>query len=94
MVFMIVGLLRRNAEADLIRVRNEINEHLSQPFRSITAAGVMRDRAGDRRGYTVFFEAESIEDAERFLHEGPLYREGVYDRVEIFQYDVEVGTIA
>ena len=91
---MIVGLLRPDAEADLIRVRNDINEHLSQPFRSIAAAGVMRDQAGERRGYTVFFEAESIEDAEQFLHEGPLYREGLYERVEVFQYDVEVGTIA
>jgi uncharacterized protein YciI len=38
-------------------------------------------------------EADRIEDAEGFLQESPFYQEDLYDSVDVFEYDVEVGTV-
>jgi uncharacterized protein YciI len=93
MLFMLVGILRPDTEAQLIKFRDEFNEHLAQPFRNIAAAGVLRDKEGRRRGYMAFLEAESIEDARRFLLESPFYQEHLYERVDVFEYDVEIGKV-
>ncbi len=93
MLFMVAGYLKPGAEEQLIKFRNEFNEHLAQPFRSLSAAGVLRDGAGKRRGYMAFLEAENIAEAEGYLHQSPFYQEGLYERVDVFQYDVEVGQL-
>jgi uncharacterized protein YciI len=91
MLFMIAGYLKPGAEQQLIDFRNEFNEQLSQP--PIVAAGALRDRDGQRQGYLGFIEAATIDDAERFIHQGPFAREGLYERVEVFEYQVEVGSV-
>jgi uncharacterized protein YciI len=91
MLFMVAGYLKDGAEEQLINVRNEFNEHLSQE--PLVAAGALRDRDGRRKGYLGFIEADSIEGAEKFLHESPIYQERLYDRIEVFRYDVEVGQV-
>jgi uncharacterized protein YciI len=93
MLFMMVGYLRADTEAQLIRFRDEFSEHLAQPVRNLAAAGVLRDKQGGRRGYMAFLEADSIEDAERYLQESPFYQEDLYERVDVFEYDVEVGSV-
>ena len=91
MLFMIAGYLKPGAEKRLIDFRDEFSEQLSQM--PIVAAGALRDRDGIRRGYLGFIEADSIEDAERFIGQSPLAKEGLYERVEVFRYDVEVGAV-
>jgi uncharacterized protein YciI len=91
MLFMVAGYLKPGAEKQLIDFRNEFNEQLSQP--PIVAAGALRDRDGTRQGYLGFIEADSIEAAERFISQGPFAREGLYERVEVFEYQVEVGAV-
>jgi uncharacterized protein YciI len=91
MLFMVAGYLKAGAEAKLINFRNEFSEHLAQ--RPLVAGGALRDRDGHRKGYLGFVEADSIEDAERFLHQSPLYEEELYERVEVFVYEVEVGQV-
>jgi uncharacterized protein YciI len=91
MLFMVAGYLKPGAEKQLIDFHNEFNEQLSQP--PIVAAGALRDRDGQRQGYLGFIEADTIEDAERFLKQSPLIREGLYERVEVYRYDVEVGAV-
>ena len=93
MLFMIVGYLRANSEDQLIKCRDQFNEHLAQPVRNLSAAGVLRDKQGRRRGYLALLEADKIEDAEGFLQESPFYQEDLYDRVDVFEYDVEIGTV-
>ena len=93
MLFMIAGYLKPGAEPRLIDFRNEFNEHLSQPFRPLAAAGALRDPEGQRAGYMVFLEAESVDEAERFLRESPFYQEGLYERVEVFEYRLEIGEV-
>lgn len=93
MLFMVAGYLKPGADKQLIDFHDEFNEHLSQPFRDLTAAGALRDRSGRRQGYLGFIDAESFDDAERFLHESPFYQGGLYERVEVFEYDVQVGHV-
>jgi uncharacterized protein YciI len=94
MLFMVAGYLKPDAEPKLINFREEFNQHLSQPFRPLAAAGALRDRDGKRRGYMAFLEADSIEEAERYLHQSPFYQERLYERVEVFEYRLEIGQIA
>ena len=91
MLFMIAGYLKPGAEKRLIDFRGEFSEQLSQP--PLVAAGALRDRDGKRQGYLGFIEADSIEAAERFIAQSPLAREGLYERVEVFEYQVEVGAV-
>jgi uncharacterized protein YciI len=91
MLFMIAGYLKLGAEEQLVNYHNEFNEHLSQSI--LTAAGVLLDREKRRKGYLGFIEADSFEDAERFIHDGPYYQAGLFERVEVFEYQVEVGQI-
>jgi uncharacterized protein YciI len=93
MLFMVAGYLKPDSEVQLITFRNEFNEHLSQPFRTLSAAGVLRDGAGRRCGYMLSLEARDIAEAESFLHESPFYQEGLYEHVDVFQYDVQVGQL-
>lgn len=91
MLFMVAGYLKPGTEEQLINFRNEFNEHLEQA--PLIAGGALRDRDGRRKGYMGFVEAETIEDATRFLDQSPFFQEGLYERVEVFRYDVEVGQV-
>jgi uncharacterized protein YciI len=93
MLFMIVGYLKPGAEEQLINFHDEFNEHFGQHYRTLAAAGVLRDEAGKRSGYMAFIEAESIEEAKRFRDQSPFYREHLYDRSEVLQYDLQVGQL-
>lgn len=91
MLFMVAGYLKPGAEEQLINFRHEFSEHLAQ--RPLIAGGALRDREGRHRGYMGFIEAESIEGADRFLSQSPFFQEGLYERVEVFCFEVEVGQI-
>jgi uncharacterized protein YciI len=93
MLFAIAGYLKPGADARLIEFHDEFNQHLSQPYRNLVAAGLLRDRTGRRSGYLGFIEADSFDQAERFLHQSPYYKEGLYDRAEVFEYAGEIGEI-
>lgn len=93
MLFMIQGILKAGSEEQLLALHDEFNEHLAQPFRTLAAAGVLRDPEGKRRGYMGFIEGDSFEDAERWLRESPFYQDGLYERVDVFEYNVEVGSV-
>jgi uncharacterized protein YciI len=91
MLFMVAGYLKPGAEEQLINFRNEFSEHLAQP--PLVAGGALRDKDGKRRGYLGFIEADDIADAERFVHQSPYFKEGLYERVDVFEYQVEVGAV-
>jgi uncharacterized protein YciI len=91
MLFMVAGYLKPGAEEQLINFRTEFNEHIAQE--PLVTAGVLRDRDGRRRGYLGFIEAESIDHAQSFLDQSPYFQGGLYDRVEVYSYQVEVGQV-
>ena len=92
MLFMVAGYLKPGAEEQLINFRDEFSEHLAQP--PLVAGGALRGRDGHRKGYLGFVEAETIEDASRYLDQSPLFQEGLYERIEVFRYDLEVGQVS
>lgn len=49
MLFVVAGILKPNVEERMISLRDEWSEHLSQPFRRISLAGLMRSKEGQRR---------------------------------------------
>ena len=91
MLFMVAAYLKPGFEQQLINFRNELNEHFAQS--NLKIAGALHDAEGRRQGYLGFVEADSFDDAERYVQQGPFYQEQLYDRIEIFRYEVEVGEI-
>lgn len=93
MLFVVAGILKPNVEERMISLRDEWSEHLSQPFRRISLAGLMRDKNGKRQGYLIFFEAEDFDDAEAYLHQSPFYRDGLYERVDVAEFNAQIGYV-
>ena len=93
MQFVVAGILKRDMDQKMMSLKDEWNEHLSQPFRRITFMGVMRDKEGKRRGYLIFFEAKNWDDAESYLDQSPFYRNGLYERVDVASFDLEIGGV-
>jgi uncharacterized protein YciI len=93
MHYLVAGVLKPDSEEKLIALRDQWNEHLSQPNRKIALFGLLRDKEGRRAGYLAMIEAESFDDAENFLRQSPLYQEDLYDRVEVAEFTPEVGKL-
>jgi uncharacterized protein YciI len=93
MQFLIAGILKPGIEDRLLELHNEFNEHLSQPFRKISLFGALRGKDGKRRGYISFIEAENFDDAEEFLKQSPFYQNELYERVEVAEFELEVGDL-
>lgn len=89
MLFLVAGIFKAGVEKRLLELHNEFNEQLSQP--KIRLAGVLRDRDGHRKGYLAFLEAKDFDDAESFLRQGPFYQNDLYERVEVAEFNPEVG---
>jgi uncharacterized protein YciI len=93
MQFLVAGILKPDVDERVVELRNEFNEHLSQPFRKIALAGLLRGKDGRRRGYMAIIEAENFEDAEAFLQQSPLYANDLYERIEVAEFAPEVGFV-
>ena len=93
MLFLIAGILKPGSEDRLLALHDEFNEHLGQPFRKIALFGALRDKDGSRKGYLAFIEAKDLADAEAYLHQSPFYENDLYERVEVAQFEPEVGSI-
>lgn len=91
MLFLIAGILKPDSEERLLSLHNEFNEHLAQPYRKISLAGVLRDEEGRRKGYLAFIEADNFEDANAYLKQSPFYQNHLYERVEVAEFSPEVG---
>lgn len=94
MLFVISGILKPGVERELAALSAELSEFLAQPFRQLSLAGVLRDREGRKQGYLALIEADSFESAERHLRESPFYRQGLYERTDVWEYMVEVGSLS
>jgi uncharacterized protein YciI len=93
MQFLVAGIFKQGVEQRILDLRNEWNEHLSQPFRNIAMFGALRDKDGRRIGYLAFIEAKDFADAESFLEQSPFYENDLYERVQVAEFHPEVGQI-
>ncbi len=91
MLFAVMGFFGATADTEPATLQPALNEHLGQPLLQIRLAGPLRDRDGRRVGMMVCIEAATFADAERYLHESPYFEAGLYDRVQVVEFDLEVG---
>ena len=91
MLFAVMGFFGATADTEPATFQSALSEHLGQPLLQIRLAGPLRDRDGRRVGMMVCIEAETFADAERYLHESPYSKAGLYDRVQVVEFDLEVG---
>jgi uncharacterized protein YciI len=56
--------------------------------------GLLRDRNGERRGYLAFIEANGFDDADAYLRESPLFQHDLYERVEVAEFETQMGDFA
>lgn len=93
MQFAIAAYLKPGAEGELSKHSDEFNEHLGPSGSGVLLAGALRDQDGKRIGYLALFEGDGIADAEAWVHESPIFQAQLYDRLEIHEYQVEVGRL-
>ena len=92
MQFMVAAYLKPGFEKQLLNFRDDLNEHFAQT--NLKVAGRLRDKEGNSVGYLGFVEGENFEEAERFVKQGPFYREDLYAQIQVLQYELEVGQFA
>ena len=93
MLFLVAGILKPGSADQLLALQGAFNEHLSQPLRRIALAGLLRDKDGERTGYLAFVEAKDFADAEDYLHQSPFYRSDLYERVQVAEFNPQVGSL-
>ena len=92
MLFALLGLLKPGSEKKLPS-GDAVNEHLSQPFRRTRLAGYLCREDGTRSGLLMLVEADSFAAAEAHLRQSPFFKADLYERVEVAEYDLEVGRL-
>jgi hypothetical protein len=93
MLFALIGLYKDHVEQELLEIRSDVNEYLGQPLLQTVLAAVLRNKDRRRIGNVVLVEAPTFAEAEVQLRYSPALNEGLYDRVEIGEIDIEIGDI-
>lgn len=90
MRFVWMGFLKSSDPIDP-SIQQQISDFLQQPYLAIQKAGFLRKAGGERGGYLVIFDAESLAAAEALVHESPIRAAGLYSEFHLFEYQEEVG---
>ena len=93
MLFAVIGFFKPDVDTAPAKLQADFNEHLAQPTLRIALAGYLKSREGARTALMGLIEAESFDRAEAFLHASPYFEAGLYDRIEVLHFDVEVGRL-
>jgi uncharacterized protein YciI len=93
MLFAIAVLLKPDVEGELIKHSADFNEQLGASGANVVVAGALRDENGKKKGYLALFEGNDIGQAREWLHQSPLYRDKLYERLDLLEYRIEVGKI-
>jgi uncharacterized protein YciI len=94
MQFAVTAFLRPGAEEELIEHSGELNEQVGADGTNVLLAGVLRDEEGKRIGYLALFEGKSIAEAREWVRDSPIYRDHLYERLDIAEYEIEVGRLS
>jgi uncharacterized protein YciI len=91
MIFAITGHFSADANPRAPAFATDLNEHLGQQLLHIRLAGPLWDRDGKETGFMVCLEANDFDAATAYLHGSPFFKAGLYERVEVAHYAIEVG---
>ena len=94
MQFAVVAILKADAERELTKYSDEFNEQIGPNGGDVRLAGALLDRAGTKVGYLAVLEGDTIDQVRDWVGQSPIYRAELYDRLDIFQYEVEVGRLS
>jgi uncharacterized protein YciI len=92
MLYLVAGYFKPGVDPAPAELQADFNEHLAQTNVRIRSAGALRDRDGKRIGFIGIVETDSFDRAQAFLEDSPYAKSGLYDRLEVAEYDSEVGT--
>jgi uncharacterized protein YciI len=93
MLFLFVGFLKPHSEQQVLALRDEFNEHLSQPFPPIVLAGVLRDQDGRKVGYSAVIEADDLDVVTGYLDRSPYHRNDLYEFARVTEFNQEIGSV-
>ncbi len=93
MLFAVMGFLKSVNGIPSGRAQAEMNEHLGQQILQLRLAGPLKNREGAQIGLMVLIEADNFPAAEAYLHESPNFKNGLYERVEVAEYSIEIGKL-
>src|SRR5262245_50393263 len=93
MLYLFVAFLKPGTEQQVQALRDEFNEHLSQPFPSIALGGVLRDQESRRIGYAAIIEAENLNVVTDYLERSPLQQNGLYELARVAEFNAEIGSV-
>ncbi len=66
---------------------------MGQPILHLRLAGLLRGEGGRLTGAMVLMEADGFAAAQAYLDSSPYFHAGLYDRVEVAAYDIQVGRL-
>ena len=93
MIVAVTGIFKQPTPPPESRFEALVNEHLSQPRPRIINAGYLCDDGGERIGVLALLEVDAFADARRFIEASPFQEGGRFERIEVAEYDVEVGRL-
>jgi uncharacterized protein YciI len=93
MLFAVKARFRPDTEERRAALSSEFSQHIGQPLLHIRLIGALLDGDGRRSGMLMLMEADGRELVQNFLDESPFTREGVYQALEIEEFQIEVGSL-
>jgi hypothetical protein len=93
MQFAVAAILKPGTEQELIKHSAEFNEQIGPNGEDVRLPGALLDEAGRKVGYLAILDGDTIGQVRDWVDESPIYRAGLYDRLDVFQYQVEVGRL-
>ena len=93
MLVLMLGMFESGSGDDMTRLQPEFSDHLGQPLLRIHTAGALANADGTRTGVMIVLESASVEAARSYLETDPFLTAGLYERVELLEYKVEVGRL-
>lgn len=93
MLYAVFGFFKPGIDPDQPGLVTDLNEHLAQPAMQLRLAGFLRDPDGRKTGVLALLEADTPERPNAYLKNSPFYAAGLYERVEVAEYDLQVGRL-
>jgi len=93
MLYAVKAHFRDGTEERRAALSTEFGQHIRQPLLHIRLLGALLDDNGHRSGMLMLMEADGRQLVQNFLDQSPYSREGVYEDLEIEEYQIEAGSL-
>ena len=94
MHFAVAAILKPGSEQELIKHSDELNEQIGPNGEDVRLAGALLDPQGEKVGYLAILDGDTIGQVRDWIGESPIYRDKLYERLDLFQYQIEVGRLS